>query len=110
VLHSHNEHVKITRRGTWLYDGTATMPVDMVGLPYDFWYEVDKADDQLEPGEVPMALGVCGLLYYVRFHDAGKKAKRTWPDSIGHATVEEAMRTAQARVPSPIKWAWRLST
>jgi hypothetical protein len=96
--------VKIKRRGTWLYDGTAPMPVDIVGLPYDFWYELGKLDDQLEPDEAPSPLGARGLLYYARFRDAGRKVRRTWPDTIGYATVEAAMRAAEDKAPSPIVW------
>jgi hypothetical protein len=32
--------MKIVKTGWWLYDGTAERPVDIVGLGFDFWYEL----------------------------------------------------------------------
>ena len=94
----------IVRSGRWLYDDTVEMPVDVVGLTYDFWYEVGKAGEQLEPGETPTAPGESGLLYYVRFRDAGRTSTPIWPDSIGYVTIEEAMRAAEGRTPTAITW------
>lgn len=79
-------------------------PVDIVGLPYDFWFELARADDQLEPGETAQQLGEDGLLYYVRFRHAGETGERTWPDSSGYDTSEAAMRSAEARAPNGIEW------
>jgi hypothetical protein len=98
------EGVEIVRTGRWLYDGSVERPVDVVGLTYDFWYEIAKADDRLDPGEVPMEPDENGLLYYVRFRRAGETSTPTWPDSGGSADLEAAVRAAEVRVPSPIRW------
>jgi hypothetical protein len=96
--------VVIVKRGRWLYDGTVEMPVDIVGLPFDFWFEIGRSDEQLEPGETPQALGADGLLFYVRFRRAGETSTPTWPDSAGYATVDAAMKAAEERAPSTITW------
>lgn len=95
----------ICRSGTWIYAEEVAMPVDIVGLPYDFWFELGLADEQLEPGETAQPIGDDGLLYYVRFRHAGETDEPTWPDSIGHDTIDAAIRSAEARVPSQIVWA-----
>lgn len=94
----------IVRRGRWVYAHQQTMPVDIVGLPYDFWFELSRADGERETDEVAEPLGAEGMLYYVRFRHAGKNDMPTWPDSAGYPTVDAAMRSARARVPSPIVW------
>ncbi len=96
--------VVIIRSGSWVYAGEVAMPVDIVGLPYDFWYELARVDEQLEPDETAQALGDEGLLYYARFRHAGETVERTWPDSAGYDTIDAAMRDAEARVVSRIVW------
>ena len=94
----------ILRTGIWLYDGSIEKPVDIIGLDYDFWYELGKADELLEPGEEPEGLSPEGLLYYVRFRCAGDTTEPTSVDSPGRVTIEAAMRDAQDKVPKPILW------
>ena len=100
----HSALVLIVRSGVWLYDESVESPVDIVGFDFDWWYQFAVDDGSLEPDEQPQPLGRDGLLYYVRFRRAGDPTTPTWVDSGGHAMVEEAMRTAEANAPSPIKW------
>ena len=102
--HADGELIPIVMSGRWLYDGAVDMPVDIIGLSYDFWYEMGAADDQLEPGEIPQVPGESGLLYYVRFSRAGDVSSPTWPDSIGYRTLDAAMGAAQERLPTAIRW------
>ncbi|WP_045730416.1 hypothetical protein [Pseudarthrobacter chlorophenolicus] len=81
------------------------MSVDIVGLPYDFWFGLAQIDEQLEPGESAQPLGKEGLLYYVRFRHAGETEEPTWPDSEGQTTIEAAVSIAEQRTPSQITWA-----
>lgn len=53
--------------GSWLYDDSVRMPVWIVGLDYDYSYELGKADDRLDEGEAPLEFGPEGLLYYTYF-------------------------------------------
>lgn len=97
--------VRIVRSGRWLYDGSVDKPVDVIALDFDFWFEIGRADDRLEPGEVPQPLGPDGCLYYVRFRHAGEVESRTWVDGGGHPTIEQAMAEAQEKAPTEIRWA-----
>lgn len=100
----HAKSVIIVRSGSWIYAGEVAKPVDVVGLPYDFWYELARVDEQLEPGEMPLPLSDEGLLYYVRFRHAGETSEPTWPDSVGYDTITAATHSAETQVPSRITW------
>jgi hypothetical protein len=92
----------IVARGTWIYDGVAPMPVFIVATDFDFWFEVAKADGDLEPGEQP-DLNAEERLYYLSFH--GLRDDGTfWPDSVHYKSTEEAKLAAESRVPTPIVW------
>jgi hypothetical protein len=92
----------IIQRGRWLYDGTVHMPATIVALDYDFWYEIGRADGDLEPGETP-ALNAEGRLYYVCFK-SDPAAHPGWVDSQGFRDVAAARTCAERQVPSPIEW------
>jgi hypothetical protein len=97
-------YLRIMRTGDWLYDGAVRMPVDVVALDVDRWFELRRADGDRHTREEPQPLGPDGFLYFVRFQGAGQTTTPTSVDSRGHSTVEEAMSTAQAKVPWPISW------
>ena len=81
--------------GSLKFDGTADMPVRIVGLPYDYFYSLAEADGHLEPNEEPCKLGPEGLLYYVVFAEL---AGPSFP------TILQAKGYAQSQVQSPISW------
>lgn len=92
------------RSGRWVYDGAVELPVDIVALEYDFWYEVAAADGTLEEGASPSPLGADGSLYYVRFRRAGDSEVPTWVDSQAFNSPAQAMHAAETRVPTTITW------
>ena len=94
----------IVKVGTWLYGGSVETPVDIISLACDWGYELDKADGQLAPSDQPTPMGPDGCLYYVRFQHALTSPTPTWPDSIGFATIEEAMICAERKVEGGVKW------
>ena len=94
----------MVREGVWIYDGSVAQPVDIVALDFDFWFTIAEADGALEADEAPQAFGPDGWLYYHRFTRAGDRSEPTWVDSPGYATIDEAVVSAEARVPSPIVW------
>jgi hypothetical protein len=96
--------LKVVETGIWSYDNMVEMPVDIVALDYDWWYELAKADGQLEDGEKPVDPGNDGFLYYARFQRAGEPDEPTWVDSDGHKTSAEAMKAAQIKVAGKIVW------
>jgi len=90
------------REGTWLYDESVEKPVFLVKADFDFWYEIGKADGQLEENEKE-ELNEDGFLYYICFR-SDPNAEPGWLDSPGHKTEKEAMDWAQSKSPSPINW------
>jgi hypothetical protein len=96
--------VDIAASGTWVYDGSVRQPVDVVALPFDFWYEIARADGDTGPDEIPAEMGPDGVLYYVRFRMAGNADEPTWVDSGGQATLAEAKAVAERRLQSDITW------
>jgi hypothetical protein len=96
--------LRIVRTGTWLYDGSVELPVDIIGLPFDFWYEIGRADGDLDADEVSTPLGDDGLLYYYRFRNPGSTVEPTWVDSVSFSTVAEAMAAAETKSATPVRW------
>lgn len=94
---------RIVLKGSWLYGGTAPSPIRIVKQNYDFWYEIGKADDQLEPGEEE-ELNEEGTLYYVIFKACEHREKPWWVDSHGLLDLEAAMRHAEERVQGKVTW------
>ena|SRR5690606_7363855 len=94
----------IVRKGIWLYGGSVATPVDVVGLDYDWHYNLAREEGWLEPGEQPSPLGPEGWLYYARFRDALQTTEPTSPDSPGFATVREAMQHAEQKVAGGVRW------
>jgi hypothetical protein len=96
--------LKIIRSGRWLYGGTVEMPVDVIGLDYDWYLESDKGAFGAEDGDQPMPLDREGFIYYVRFRMAGEIVEPTWVDTAGHSTPEEAMLAAESKILAGIVW------
>jgi len=46
--------LSIVRAGTWLYGGISEQPFDIISLDYDWWFQMVKAEGQLEENEVPI--------------------------------------------------------
>jgi hypothetical protein len=65
--HMGTDDRKTVAVGEWLYYGSTPQPVSIVALAFDYWYELGRADDQLEVGEEPMPMGPDGVLYYASF-------------------------------------------
>ncbi|QAY59566.1 hypothetical protein ET475_05915 [Microbacterium protaetiae] len=88
--------MRILRSGTWISEAGDIKPVDVVGLPYDYWYELADVNGELERGQTPTPFGPDRLLYYVRFAGAGTKKPR--PDSVAFPTIDAAVAEAEATV------------
>ncbi|GAA2621305.1 hypothetical protein SMC26_17335 [Actinomadura fulvescens] len=92
----------VVAKGMWTYADSVLMPVFIVGLRHDFWYEVAKEDGRLDLGEEPQLKNE-GFAYYVSFH--GIRADGSfWPDSEGHLSIEDAKTAAASKVPTAITW------
>ena len=55
-------------RGMWLYDQAVWRPVQLFAINYDYWYEITKADGDLEEGEQP------------KFNESGEQYMIAWTD------------------------------
>lgn len=82
----------VVARGTFLYDGTAPMDVQIVGHDFDYHYATAQ-EDELEPGQEPTPLGEDGLLYQVR--PGGSPLFQT---------VQAAKAWADEQPWGPVKW------
>ena len=93
---------EVVRRGRWVYGEAVYMPVAVVRLDYDFWYEIGHQDGDLDAYEQP-ALNADGHAYYVCFKSP-PDADPGWVDSIQFGSVEAASAWAQTQVPTDIEW------
>jgi len=95
--------VKILRSGTWTDAEGTRRPVDITGMPYDYWYELAALEGTLEKGQMPtLFFGTDRLLYYVRLEGAGTKKPK--PDSIAFPTLAAAVEHAEQSVSGAIRW------
>ncbi|MEM1141949.1 MAG: hypothetical protein AAF671_00525 [Pseudomonadota bacterium] len=99
----HYVPVRIVKSGEWLFDGDLDLPVDIVVLTYDWYYENDKKAGVLRDGAEPTPLGPEGTLFHVRFQEAGE-IDDLWIDGGCYPTLQEAVEGAQWKAPSKIKW------
>ena len=93
----------IVQKGTWIYSESVEMPVDIVGLEYDWYYELDRTDGLLDEGEEPEPLGPEGLLYHVRFQKAGEE-ELGWVDGGCYQTIDDAIKAAESKITGIIHW------
>lgn len=92
----------VVARGTWLYANTRPMPVAIVRVDHDYWYEIAKADNDLEIGQVP-TVDEEGHAYYVSYSNI-RDGETFLPDSRTHRTFGDAKADAESRAPSAITW------
>jgi hypothetical protein len=92
----------VVARGTWLYANTRPMPVAIVRLDHDHWYEIAKENGDLESGDVPN-VNAEGHAYYVSYSNI-RDGGTFWPDSQTHRSLGDARADAESRAPSPITW------
>ena len=90
------------QNGEWLYDDSVAKPVFVVSTDYDYWYEIAKSEDSLEPDEKP-DLNEEGRLFYVCFK-LPPNDEPIWPDSPGHKSIAKAVEFAESKVPGTIYW------
>lgn len=94
--------MRVFRSGTWTDESGRAQLIDIVGLPYDYWYELADVNGELERGQRPtLFLAPDRLLYYVRVAGAGTKKPR--PDSAAFQTVGAAVADAEAK-PGDVAW------
>jgi hypothetical protein len=60
---------RVVRSGTWYYANQTPVPVHVVVQNADRFYEMDKEEGHLEPGQQPH-LNSDGQVYYIAFGEA----------------------------------------
>ena len=96
--------LEIVKVGTYRNGLLSRANVDIIALDYDWWHSLAEADNQLDPGEEPMPLNSQGCIYYGRIRQALQNEEPTWPDTFGHATVEDAMRAIEINIGKTVRW------
>lgn len=94
--------LKVVARGTYEYANTSPRPVAVVRVDHDHWYELAKADNDLEIGQVPVVDDE-GHAFYVSYSDV-REGETFLPDSRTHRTLGDAKFDAEERAPSQITW------
>ena len=81
--------------GHWRYAEAVDETVQILGLPYDYWYAMGEQDGNLETDEKLTPLGSEGMLYYAHFAQI---------EGPGYPTIVQAKGYAQSLVQSEIRW------
>jgi hypothetical protein len=92
---------ELVLRGKWLYDNSVYQPVQIFVIDYDYYYEIAKADDQLEPGEEPY-LNEKGEMYMIKWNDSPDFLS-FGPVESGGLTLKEAKSKVEEKV-SGVVW------
>lgn len=92
---------ELVLRGKWLYDNSVYQPVQIFVIDYDYYYEIAKADEQLEPGEEP-ELNEKGEMYMIKWNDK-PDFNSYGTTEYGGFTLEEAKKKVEAKV-SGVEW------
>jgi hypothetical protein len=88
-------------QGKWLYDNSVYQPVQIFVIDYDYYYEMAKADEQLEPGEEP-GLNEKGEMYMIKW-DSNPDFLSSGTREYGGLTLEEAKKKIEKKV-SGVVW------
>ena len=83
-------------RGKWLYDNSVYKPVQVFVIDYDYYYEIAKADGQLETGEEPV-LNEAGEMYMIKWND-DPDFLSFGPIENGGLSLEEAKEKVESKV------------
>lgn len=92
----------IVRTGTWMYQGSVPIRVDIWRLDFDFWHHISELDGDDSYGD-PARLGPDGHLYHARFSHQGEQPT-AWPSTSTCETEAEAIAAAEAKLAGPVAW------
>ena len=89
--------------GRCMWRGDTHIGVHLIRIPYDYWYELGKADGNLEPGAHP-ELGNDGFGYYIVWGDDPLGWKISGVSSPTMKTPDEAFAWANLEAKSDVTW------
>ncbi|MFS8101932.1 hypothetical protein LFM09_32870 [Lentzea alba] len=93
--------LKIVASGTYLHADKPWL-VAIVRVDHDYWYELAKAANDLDIGQLPVVNDE-GHAFYVSYSNV-REGQTFKPDSRTHRTFADAKFDAEERAPSPITW------
>ena len=94
---------EILDSGRCLWHEVTDTGAHLVRIPYDYWYELGKADDNLEPDEEP-ELGPDGFGYYIIWGENPLGWNISGVSSPTMKTPEEARTWANHKAKSKVEW------
>ena len=89
--------------GRCLWHGSTDIGAHLVRIPYDYWYELGKADGNLEPDEQP-ELGPDGFGYYIIWGDNPLGCNISGVSSPTMKTRDKARTWADHEAKSKVQW------
>lgn len=92
----------VLKTGSWIYDGVVVGRVRILRMKAEHSNIADLDEDDDEQEEPPT--DVEGYFYVAEFSLLALGPSNSGSRSWGHATVEEAIRYAEEKLPSPISW------
>lgn len=103
---SHNDPKaswEVLASGRCLWEGETDIGAHLVRIPYDYWYELGKADGNFEPGETP-DVGPDGFGYYIVWGDDPLGWNISGVSSPTMKTPDEARIWADRKAKSEVTW------
>lgn len=88
-------------RGQWLYDNSVHKTVQIFSIDYDYYFEIAKADGQLETAEQPI-LNEHGETYMIKWDD-NADFNSFGPRENGGLTLHEAKHIVEGKV-GLVRW------
>jgi hypothetical protein len=104
VLGSAIMALEIIKTGTYRTGLLSRADADIISLDYDWWYSLAETDNQLEPDDAPIPLNAQGVIYYGRLKQALQPNEPTWPDTFGHASIEDAVQAIELKIGKEVRW------
>ncbi|GJM60746.1 hypothetical protein [Persicobacter diffluens] len=89
--------------GSWLYDNLVKQTVQIFALNYDYYYEIAKADNQIEPNEKP-ELNENGESFMIKWGNGEFSVKDLCAKEYGGLDLDSAIEKAERKVQGKIDW------
>ena len=99
----HKSTWEILDSGRCPWHGVTDTSAHLIRMPYDYWYELGKADGNLEPDEEP-ELGPDGFAYYILWGADPLGWNISGVSSPTMKTPEEARLWADHKAKSKVEW------
>ena len=103
AINDHKAAWEVLDSGRCLWHGVTKTGTHLVRMPYDYWYELGRADGSLEPGEKP-ELGSDGFGYYIIWGDDPLGWNISGVSLPTMKSAREARSWADREAKSKVEW------